>query len=385
MKPFVINSNLCLSSADVASYDAMMKVTAGNVGNSYISYSLIKEVCGGYRKVPQIQSLYTYDFKEAEKDIELINGRCSHVFLVLQDQIRIAESYGLQLPYADIIDFLNRVKKPIVVAGLGANSFIGYDSKFHTLLAPELVTFLRKLSERTEVLGVRGYFTQEVLHHLGIHNVDVIGCPSYFESGSRREIVKTGLSSVACSSWVSEKIQLSSTVYLQDMQPHEVALGRVVAFGEPLELSDFEQKLVDERRVRLFSSITAWKRDIAKHSFFVGTRVHGAILALNSGVPAVVMNGDSRAREMCEYLNIPYLPQFDACDDISQIFDSCDYAFTNRFYPEKYKRFEDFLSKFGLKITSREESKMPMTPQMSALLRGGQTLQSARSKKSVKR
>lgn len=105
-RPFLINSNLPLSDSDVADYETLMRSVAGNVGNSYISYALIKEVCGAYRSVPQIQSIYTYDFANAARDAEFINSECSHVFLVLQDQIRLQESYGLKLPYDQIIRFL---------------------------------------------------------------------------------------------------------------------------------------------------------------------------------------------------------------------------------------------------------------------------------------
>ncbi len=41
--PFFINSNIVTSEKEVCSYDEFMDAVAGNTGNSYITYSLIKE------------------------------------------------------------------------------------------------------------------------------------------------------------------------------------------------------------------------------------------------------------------------------------------------------------------------------------------------------
>lgn len=137
-----------------------------------------------------IQSIYDFDFAKADKVADFVNERCSHVFLILQDRIRIAESYGNRIPYDGIKNLLEKIQKPVVVAGLGANSFMGFDSEFYKQLSPELVDFLHYLSGRCVELGVRGNYTAEVLGQLGVKNAVPIGCPSYFETGKDRVIKK---------------------------------------------------------------------------------------------------------------------------------------------------------------------------------------------------
>ena len=44
--------------------------------------------------------------------------------------------------------------------------------------------------------------------------------------------------------------------------------------------------------------------------FSIGTRVHGAIASLNGGTPAIITNGDLRAKSMCEFFKIPHKPEF---------------------------------------------------------------------------
>ena len=44
IKPFFINSNICLKQDDISSFEKFMTSIAGNTGNSYITYALIKEL-----------------------------------------------------------------------------------------------------------------------------------------------------------------------------------------------------------------------------------------------------------------------------------------------------------------------------------------------------
>ena len=46
-KQFFINSNICLENDDISTYEKFMTAIAGNTGNSYITYALIKELFGG--------------------------------------------------------------------------------------------------------------------------------------------------------------------------------------------------------------------------------------------------------------------------------------------------------------------------------------------------
>ena len=110
--PFVINSNICTSKRDTLSYDTLMETIAGNSGNSYITWSLLKEIGCDIESIRghEIKSLYTYDFSKAGRDIEIINNECTNVILVLQDQIRIKESYGLRLPFKQLKQFIIQIK-----------------------------------------------------------------------------------------------------------------------------------------------------------------------------------------------------------------------------------------------------------------------------------
>jgi hypothetical protein len=335
--PFFIGSNLCLEKEDISTLDRFLSSVSGNIGNSYITYALMKTLFGGLVKTNHIQSIYQYDFFNSDNDVALINSECTHVFLILQDQIRISESYGLKLPYGGILDFIRRLNKPVIVAGIGSNNLRGFQSGFHKQLSPDLINFLRVLSGHCESMGIRGHYTEEVLHNLGITNVDVIGCPSFYEMGPDRTISKKVP--------VKPKVLLSNPMValgnLDTVVQDEKNIMQVIAFkGTPPP---------HYNRFHTFPDIMSWKTFCSTYDFVIGTRVHGAILAINSGTCSVVLNPDSRAREMCELLKIPYHPELLNEPDVEKIYSACSYQGLNDHYPDLYERYVRFLSKNHLK------------------------------------
>lgn len=352
-KPFVINSNICTSIKDIATYKAFMNAIAGNTGNSYITWSLLKELGCSVNSIDgyDIKNIYTYDFSNSEEDVEKINNDCSHVILVLQDQIRIKESYNYRLPFSSLKLFISKIKKPILVAGLGANSLNGYDTKFYEQLDRELVDFLKFLSDHCEEIGVRGYFTQEVLHKLGVDNTCVIGCPSYYETGRNRVVVKPEWNDniiIGTSSANYMLLTQSSSIFLQDMSSYDGPIIEGICYGAAHKMNSDIIRRIEDRKYKVYSSISSWKKELSKCDFFIGQRVHGGMVALNSGVPSVVMNKDSRAREMCEFMNIPYLPEMINKGDVKEIFMAADYNKMNEEYNYKLDCYISFLNRNGV-------------------------------------
>ncbi len=352
IKPFFINSNICLSYDDISSYEKFMTAIAGNTGNSYITYALIKELFGGLINIRHIQNIYEYDFDNSAKDIDYINNEVSHVFLILQDQIRIAESYGLKLPYQKIIDFISKINKPVIIAGLGANSFNGFDPQFHQKLDPKLIDFLKFLSDHCVEIGIRGNFTKEVLHNIGVDNTRVIGCPSFFEMGRNRVITKQKdirLDDVILTSRLPSCYTPKIHKIMQDFQEQEMI--KLIAFD--IIEKDFPNQPLEpllRQTYHIFSDMEGWKNFVKNYKFAMGYRVHGSILAINAGVPAVCLNGDSRATEMCNFLKIPHRPDVNICNkkDILKVYEEIDISELNKNYPELYDNFIDFLHKNNL-------------------------------------
>ena len=91
------------------------------------------------------------------------------------------------------------------------------------------------------------------------------------------------------------------------------AMGRKKLFLEPKKWNEW---------------LSQWAH-CGKPLFYCGTRVHGMIQALVSGIPGVLLAGDSRALEMASLYGIPLV--LGAClEDVPDIVASHDYS--NLFY-----------------------------------------------------
>jgi hypothetical protein len=56
-----------------------------------------------------------------------------------------------------------------------------------------------------------------------------------------------------------------------------------------------------------FFSASAWIEHLKRFDFVIGVRIHGVMLALQAGVPAICIVHDSRTRELCQTMLVPYI------------------------------------------------------------------------------
>ena len=344
--PFFMGSNIP-DKKDIKSFNGFMKACSGNTGNSYITYSLIKELKIDFKNLHHIKSLYMYDYDNSDKDIDYINNVATHVFLILQDQIRIEESYGYQLPYQKIQNFISKLNKPVIIAGLCANSFDIDNTDFHKKLNLNLINFLKFLSDHCVEIGVRGDFSHEILNRLGINNVRTIGCPSYFENGRNRIIKKQ-------ENFTKDKILVNSGFFidnlmnnhhiLQDVQ-EEKYINPICFNNFDYEYNDTELKNILFHKYHIFSNPSDWKNFIKRFYLSIGYRLHGSIISINSGLPAVCCNQDSRAKETCAFLKIPHYSNIADETDFQKLYEELDINLLNKSYPELFDNYIDFLNK----------------------------------------
>ena len=95
-----------------------------------------------------------------------------------------------------------------------------------------------------------------------------------------------------------------------------------------------------KRRFYLPYTIQEWEELIAKNDFSISSRVHGSVMALNNNVPALLINGDLRAREISELFSIPLMREFDSRNfDAWKIYSELDFTEMNAKFPELYNNF----------------------------------------------
>ena len=105
------------------------------------------------------------------------------------------------------------------------------------------------------------------------------------------------------------------------------------------------------QKYHIFSSIKDWKNFIKKFKLTIGNRVHGSVLSINSGVPAICCNKDARAQEMCELLKIPVYKDISSESDVLDVYDKLvDLDLMENSYLHMFKEYKLFLEANNLKL-----------------------------------
>jgi hypothetical protein len=312
----------------------MVNKINGNTGNSYITYAILKTLgrCAALKKKDHISNIWNDELPDPGR----INSDFNMCLFTLQDQLqRTLPNYVKKEKLAKITEFLKRIKIPVVSYSLGTNEMMTESRvkrasilnnifvKKRQKIAHEFKAFLEVISEKSASLGIRGYITMEELARIGIHNATVIGCPTYFENGEKQEIIKKKLTDVSpiLGAGLFASREVNPLIYIcqsekiglkichgAEISPNDISEIYQSSLHYPGYANCFIQALRRDK-VKAFCNMDDWKRFIQteKIELSVGTRVHGSIMAMNAGVPAVCTAGDSRALEMCSYLGMPHM------------------------------------------------------------------------------
>ena len=348
------------------SHKVKFERTGHNTGNLLIGCSLRRQlVCSSYRFGTD-QNHATLD-----TDFDLI-------------AIPAANFIFKGFDFGYLADFIEKSKLPVLIAGLGAQLPSVGNSEIDI---PEgSKRFLKVVSERAAKIGVRGNFTADVLSRLGIKNVTVTGCPSlYWSLTPELQIRKNpyrkdfnlslnGSRNVTQHSFSAEhavrvegallrlSLEKGYDYVLQNEFPEMDILYnapvdndisyqlRSIAGKFDLNISPEEYASRIRKLCKVFFSVEGWADYIRTKDFSLGTRFHGNMIALQNGVPAVVIAHDSRTTEMCEFMKIPYHP-VDRCDlgNLEKLYNEADFSAFSANYKTLFANYCGFLEENGVK------------------------------------
>ena len=242
----------------------------------------------------------------------------------LQDHLRPE----LMPKLIDMINQLNGVEN-IFVANIGVNMF---HAAPNFSISKKVVDFLKHTSQNSQI-GVRGDFTRSLLRSIGIDNIIVNGCPSFWAMKIPvNEIYKKSLINLDKVDNEKLNILIGGDVVPQDhintsylcqgdydsvqalnaIKNHNLVLNEFGYYGEnvPFFFDHWEKEIILSQLLIPFEPTIQLFEVISNYDLYLGSRVHGCITSMNSGIPAVCTNYDFRAIEMCNALNIPHISQF---------------------------------------------------------------------------
>ena len=255
-------------------------------------------------------------FRADPKDAGRINEEYDVFVVPLANAFRL--SFEPQL--ISLTRLIERLKIPVVVLGVGAQSGLDYDPKRLRSIDGSVTRFVSAVLDRSPSIGVRGEFTQMYLNSLGFKDVEVIGCPSMFMNGGDLRVEKAGPSldsgsrlALSASRSALRTGDVGSVVMANyERYPNMTYIAQettdleLLYWGDASETTDRNapmpvhrtHPLFREDRVRVYLDPTTWIDDLRGYDFAFGTRIHGTIAALLAGTPGVVLFHDSRNREL---------------------------------------------------------------------------------------
>lgn len=227
-------------------------------------------------------------------------------------------------------EVLAKLKMPVVMLGIG----IQKRGDLEKALPEGTERLLKTLKEREHYFLTRGYETAAFLKGRGFSYVRPSGCPSvYFLPHNMRKSlrklpeVKIGKAETIFSGYLGgnhESILDSNALTPQDSIPQYVVQdeflhfdinveanggGRVYdsATGEMIGALTYsgKERLKKPFRVLTFFDTNQWRGWASSMGFNFGRRFHGSIIAMQVGVPSLMVKIDDRMREMLGYTGLP--------------------------------------------------------------------------------
>ncbi|MFC6791473.1 polysaccharide pyruvyl transferase family protein [Methylobacterium komagatae] len=336
--------------------------TGGNSGNQVIAYGLLQSL-----KYSNLSWDYSVgpDFVRENYDFVLIAA---------------ANFLHKSFDFGGMADFLEKTKLPCAMIGVGAQS---NDYGLDLELQPGTRRLMDIVSERSKLIGVRGQFTAGVLDRLGIKNVQVTGCPSYYMLGpagptkradhpsfpsrisinSSRDVIRHSFDPSRMASSVQHIMSIGvkyGADFVAQSESDEIAIAmssgdadaavieRFVQFYSSVGSSE-ELTLYAKNHLKIFWDVGSWIDAVRRVDFVLGHRFHGAMVALQAGTPYCVICHDSRTSEMCEFFEMSHVKLLDSrAEEFEYLWEVGRVGDVSDRYAQLFPLFMNFLSANGL-------------------------------------
>ena len=272
---------------------------------------------------------------------------------------------------------ISKLDIPVIVLGVGAQFALNNDFSRLKDMEGEVKNFMNAVLDRSASVGVRGEVTKNYLASLGYSNVEIIGCPSMFINRDELQIAESSNNALSMDS----KIALTFSPYVRkgealvdhsykkfrnlDYFVQDIYTMRSIVSSEPLDhdgtfpgIPDYHNHpLFIGQRAKFHVDPISWMNDLKSYEFSFGTRIHGTIAALTSGVPATLIAHDSRTTELADYFDIPYMKSTSLTADttVKDLHDRWDPSGLVAGHAERFSRISNFIKANGFEVATRDE------------------------------
>lgn len=320
MNQFIYGGNATIEDSPVLDIETLSSKVGGNTGNLAFCYAIARQL-----KYPPVKSWL------------LMNSKCFN-----DDHIGVLTLANQIGEHADLGYFANLLEKhsaKLVGIGLGAQS-----GPKGTVIVPDgTKRWINIIASRSPAgapnIGLRGEYTRKILESEGLNrNTIVLGCPTLFISPDpylgnsierhwkkhkgARFAVAAGHYKWSHLKKIEQSLVDTLTTfsdYITQSPRSMINLGRgyncTVSIDELAEINNYLQPNLTQEEFEqwrlnhaiTFSSASSWIEYLKRFDLVVGLRIHGVMLALQAGIPGICVVHDSRTRELCQTMLVPYI------------------------------------------------------------------------------
>lgn len=352
--------------------------TAYNIGDLFVYDSTLKLI--NFNKLEPL-NIKTVN----QKNIDRYNQEFDYCFL------RGSNYIHPRMNWQNSISVLEKLKIPVIPIGIGAQA-----PKYGKInLSNDTKKVLKLIADKCNLVGVRGYYTAEVLSSLGINNVEIIGCPTLYRNNNPDlEIKLLPLNEVEAVGYTLRRgINVNSD---DDLKKYlKIQRDTILALNKRFSLTIMAQEEIPEKQIfyrddelmpkaianliylkwlenksdemleiyfnQLFysDSVADYQQLVRKLDLVTGFRLHGNLIALANETPAIYCSYDSRTREFVDTYKIPHYDADSGKEFILEEYYRQDlFDRFNLTYQYRYKLTSQFLTSNG--ISHKMKTKVPV-------------------------
>ncbi len=320
----------------------------------------------------------SYEFWNPEMLYEEINERFDCMIKPCANIFSIDYAYRLE----ELAEIFSHIHIPIFIisCGIQINEYKDMDRVISVIKEPA-TKFIKSVYNKGGEFALRGHITKEFFDRLGFSSAEVTGCPSLYQNGRNLSITKREVSFEQFKAVVNgQNYHMSTPFYMNIFKKHPNSIFMDqdhyynYMYNPEFLPAEFTMKqmlkyvkdegvlgldLVSSNRLHLFADIPNWMMYLMKDSFALsfGARIHGNIMSLLSGVPALLHPCDCRTEEMADFYEIPTISDAELKNtkDVYELYEKLDYSTFNKNFGSKYDFYNNFFVKHGIIDTHLNE------------------------------
>ena len=332
-------------------------------------YKIFKYDQNNSRRISREELVRNYKTIDENFDFVIINTACWITNIAREVDVKVAKELAkIKLKKCKLVCLGNGCEKNTYTKSNPNLSKNDFD--------PRTIELLHWMADNADIFSVRGYETKKTLKE--IFNIDSIalGCPALYSfpnsidaislPPAKDSILATGgnlankyyfkafsaFKSVNYFCQSSYAFDTPSNIEVPPQaRPSDLVNIKINEADGSLLNYPFEVEGMDT--IYAPNDIDTWRGVLSMHDYYIGSRLHGAILSLQAGTfpairPSAWFNNDERLLEIARLVGMPYLNTDMDSFAVKDLFNEDSLEHFKKKYRIRYNLFYDALTSVGL-------------------------------------